>query len=175
MSLVLITAAALVASGASELSVTLMKEGYKAVQLLPSAAGHLHTSGSLQCRKVDVLVDTGASNTVIDIEVARELGLKLTPIDQRGAGVGEASVAVNRVAGAAFSVGGIPIEGDVFTMDLSAIRAALAARGETAFQAVLGGDTMRKLDAILIYRENILLLRDGKHRPPAADGNGTIR
>ena len=146
-----------------ELGRTLKRQGYEAVRLQPSATGHLHTTGSLQGRAVEVLVDTGASNTVIDIEVAKELGLTLTPVKQRGVGVGEASVAVNRVTGLRFSVGGIPVEGDVFTMDLSAIRTALAARGVTAFQAVLGGDAMRKLDAILLYRENTLFLRSQKN------------
>jgi predicted aspartyl protease len=141
------------------LTQVLEEQGYQALQLRPSATGHLHTSGALGDRLVEVLVDTGASNTVIDLALARELGLALTPVRERGAGVGETTVAVDRVAGAKFSVGGLRVEGDVFAMDLSTINAALAARGVPPFQAVLGGDSMRKLDAILLYRENTLLLR----------------
>jgi len=44
-------------------------------------------------------------------------------------------------------------------MDLSAIRAALAARGVSAFHAVIGGDTKLKMNAILLYSEKTLLLR----------------
>jgi predicted aspartyl protease len=152
-------AAALGTLAPGTLTESLEAQGYKVVQLQPTAVGHLHTSGSLGGRPVEVLVDTGASNTVIDVALARELGLTLTPVKERGAGVGERTVAVNKVTGANFSVGGIRIEGDVFTMDLSTVNAALAARGVTSFQAVLGGDTMRKLHAILLYRENTLLLR----------------
>jgi hypothetical protein len=155
--------AAIASSSAGGLTEALQAEGYTAVRLRPSTTGHLHTSGFLQGRSVEVLVDTGASNTVIDIELAKALGLTLTAVEQRGVGVGLASVSVSRVTGASFSVGGIPIEGDVFAMDLSGVRKALAARGVAGFHAVLGGDTMRKLDAILLYGENALFLRPEKH------------
>lgn len=153
-----IVAACLVKSTAT-LSSTLLADGYKAVHLRPTIAGHLQTSGVLQGQPVEVIIDTGASNTVVDIEFARKLGLQLVPVEQRGAGVGKASVSVKRVTNPILSVGGIPILGDVFTMDLSAATAALRARGGPSFQVVVGGDTMRKLEAILIYRENTLFLR----------------
>ena len=151
--------AAAAPGGAADLRTQLTQSGYVAVQLRPSGVGHLHTDGTLQGRSVEVLVDTGASNTVIDVELARELGLRLIPTAQRGAGVGDASVAVNRIEGAALFVGGVPITGEIYTMDFSSLRAALRARGVEAPAAVLGGDAMRRLDAVLVYRENLLFLR----------------
>jgi predicted aspartyl protease len=142
-----------------DLCADLVADGDAAVQLRATRVGHLHTTGTLQGRAVEILVDTGASNTVIDVELARELGLRLTPSAQRGAGVGDSSVAVNRVDGAEMVVGGVRISGDIYTMDFTSLRAALGARGVEAPVAVLGGDAMRSLDAVLVYRENLLFLR----------------
>lgn len=151
-------AAAIVAPVPTSLVKVLQAQGYKAVQLKPSVVGHLHSTGSVAGRPVEVLVDTGASNTVIDIGLARELELTLTPVIEGGAGVGGAAVPVYRASGVNLTVGDVRIDGDVFTMDLAAVNAAVEARGGTAFRAVLGGDAMRKLDAVLLYRENTLLM-----------------
>jgi hypothetical protein len=124
-----------------------------------SGVGHLHTEGELNGKALEVLVDTGASNTIIDVDLARRLGLVLTPGPQSGAGIGAATVPVMLVEDAVFSVHDVAVPGPIYAMDFTSLRAALQARGSAVPGAVLGGDAMRALDAVLAYRQNQLYLR----------------
>jgi len=78
-------------------------------------------------RAVEVLVDTGASNTVIDVEVAREMRLRLAASTRSGAGIGDALAAIYEVEGADLLISGVHIPGPIYAMDFTTLRAARCA------------------------------------------------
>lgn len=137
----------------------LKKDGYLNVPLRESGAGHMYATGKLCGRIIDVLVDTGASHTVIDRSLALELGLTLLPSAQAGAGIGDAQAAAELIGHVDMVLGDVRIPVEAYAMDLNNIRVALAARGVSAPSAVLGGDALRALDAVLLYRDGTLHLR----------------
>ncbi len=51
------------------LSTFLREAGYQQVALTRSAVGHFHTGGTLNGRRVDVLLDMGAASTVVSLAV----------------------------------------------------------------------------------------------------------
>lgn len=150
------------ASVQADLDGQLLRAGYVAVPLRASGVGHLHTDGTLDGQAVEVLVDTGASNTVLDIDLARRLGLRLRPSPRSGGGIGSATVEIMLIEGAALTVHGIAVPGPIYAMDMTHLKAALRARGSAVPDVVLGGDAMRALDAVLAYAQDRLFLK-----PPA--------
>ena len=157
---------AAVAQPAADLGAWLLARGYVALAMRDSGIGHLYARATIDGREVDVLIDTGASNTVVDATLARTLGLKLKPSPMAGAGVGDSRVAADIVEGADVRVGGVPVGGMVYTMDLTQLGVALRARGVEPPSLILGGDAMRALHAVLVYHENRLYLRRDAAAPP---------
>jgi hypothetical protein len=144
--------------GAYDFTDSLLRQGYVAVALHDSGVGHLYAQGTVNGRAVKVLVDTGASNTVIDADLAKEMMLPTTASGRSGAGVGSARLAANKVEEIDLAVGGVRIRQPVYTMDLAHVRAALASRGVAPPSVVLGADAMRALSGVLVYSRNVLYL-----------------
>lgn len=111
----------------------------------------------------NLLVDTGASSTVLDAERSKKVGLKWKQTSD---------VPVNLLSVDTPSMVS-PCDGIVFglhqsralqlwTLDLSAVKAALRERGETSFDGVLGADFLRMHTAIVDYESMTLFVRDMK-------------
>lgn len=64
---------------ASMLADCLAELGLQSHPLTRNAAGHFQISGELAGEKVDLLVDTGAGSTVVDVGYCRTRGLPLAP------------------------------------------------------------------------------------------------
>ena len=69
----------------------LFARGFFHIPLRRTGSGHFELHGKLGGRNVPVLLDTGASKTVVDAEAARTIGLALTPLSKKGGGAGRPS------------------------------------------------------------------------------------
>ena len=126
--------------------------GYESVPLAPSAVGHLHVQGRFNDRPVTVLIDTGASETVIDEGFARAEGLDLKRSTRSGGGAGTGRLPVHSVAGARLTVGDVEVAaGKLWVVDLGNVTAALARKGVAPPQVILGADVLSKRDAVIDY------------------------
>ena len=64
---------------ASTLADCLAGLGFQAHPLTRNALGHFQIAGELAGSQVDLLVDTGAASTVVDLGYCRTRGLPLSP------------------------------------------------------------------------------------------------
>jgi hypothetical protein len=138
----------------------LEQDGYTRVPLTRSGIGHFHTDGTLDGRPLSVLVDTGAGGTVFSLDIAREMGLALTPLNMYGGGAGAAQLAVYRIGEASFRLGDVvPKLGGLLAMDLTHVNQAAALRGSGPIDAVLGADVLEAHAAVIDYGSSSLYLK----------------
>ena len=138
----------------------LEQNGYIRVPLSRSGIGHFHTEGTLNGRPMSVLVDTGAGSTVFSLDLARELGLRLTKLDMMGGGAGGAQLDVYGIREARFRLGKImPTLSMLLAMDLTHVNQAAALRRSGPIDAVLGADVLEAHAAVIDYGSSSLYLK----------------
>ena len=136
------------------------QSGYTRVPLSRSGIGHFHTDGTLDGRPLSVLVDTGAGSTVFSLDIARELGLKLTKLGMRGGGAGAAELDVYGIREARFRLGQImPRIVMLLAMDLTHVNQAASLRRSGPIDAVLGADVLEAHSAVIDYGSSSLYLK----------------
>jgi len=138
----------------------LEQDGYTRVPLTRSGIGHFHTDGTLNGRAISVLVDTGAGSTVFSLDIARELGLRLTKLEMRGGGAGSAELDVYGIREARFRLGRIvPRIVMLLAMDLTHVNQAASLRRSGPIDAVLGADVLEAHSAVIDYGSSSLYLK----------------
>lgn len=142
-----------------DLAEFLSERGYTGISLLRSVVGHFHTAGTLNGRPVQVLVDSGASVTVVARSLVAELKLHSERFDHDAGGAGGA-MEQYVVKGAALQIGSfIPRLADVAGLDFEHINAPLRANGATEVDVILGADVFDTHAAIIDYATRTLFLR----------------
>jgi predicted aspartyl protease len=139
----------------------LQQEGYRRVPLGRNGVGHFEANGTLAGRAIRVLVDTGAASTVVNLSLARELGLEVVSIGRRGGGAGGAQLEIFQLHGAKLELDGAhPRPSALYAMDLSHVNAALAMKRAAPVEAVLGVDVFERQEAVIDYGSSSLFLKD---------------
>lgn len=138
----------------------LKQKGYSAIPLRETIAGHLELKVTLSNTEVFFLLDTGAGNTVIDIEFARDNNLNPTELETKGGGVGTSELQIfqlriDELTLDNFLVKDIPI----YAVDLTHVKQSLLAKGETNLPVgVIGADILRQHRAVIDYAADKLYL-----------------
>lgn len=141
----------------------LKSQGYCRVPLARNGVGHFETGGALAGRAVRVLIDTGAASTVVSLSLAQELGLKLTSLGKRGGGAGGAQLEIFQLEGTPLKLDhAVPRPKALYAMDLGHVNAALALKGATPVDVILGVDVFEKQVAVIDYGSSSLFLRDAE-------------
>ncbi len=142
------------------LATFLNQNSYIQIPLSKSGVGHFHTEGLLNDRPVSVLIDTGASNTVFSLELVQEMTLPTEKLSILGGGAGAAQFEVYQFQDAHFVIGDIsPKALGFLAMDLSHVNQALALKGSTPVDAILGVDVLEAHSAVIDYGSSSLYLK----------------
>src|SRR5205807_2649197 len=130
----------------------LNRTGYTQIPLSKSGVGHFHTEGLLNDRSISVLIDTGAASTIFSLDLAREMDLPMTKLSMLGGGAGAAQSELHQIQGARLLIGDISPKVRAFlAMDLSHVSQALALKGSTLVDAILGVDVLEAHSAVIDY------------------------
>ena len=142
-------------------------KGYKRIPLGRNGVGHFEAKGTLAGRAIRVLIDTGAASTVVSLSLAREIGIKATSLGRMGGGAGGAQLEIFQLLDAELLLEGArPQPQSLYAMDLSHVNAALALKGTTPVDAILGVDVLAKQEAVIDYGSSSLFLRDAEPASP---------
>jgi clan AA aspartic protease (TIGR02281 family) len=143
----------------NELTEFLTARGYVRIALTRSLIGHFHTTGTLNDRPVEILVDTGASCTVVSMAVAESLGLAAERLDEGAAGAG-GTFEQFKIAGASLRLGEFePRMAGPIGLDFEQINAPLRAQGSTEVDMILGTDVFDNHSAVIDYESLSLFLK----------------
>lgn len=137
----------------------LTARGYLQIPLARSGVGHFHMYGTLNGRRVEVLMDTGAACTVVAMSIVEALGLQSEWIDQAGGGAG-GSLDQFRICGADFRLGSLsPRLAGPVGIDFEHVNASLRAHGSAEVDMILGVDVFDAHAAVIDYSSQLLFLK----------------
>ena len=147
---------------ATELSVFLKEHGFRRHALLQNKVGHFHIAGQLNEHPVDILLDTGAASTVVDLNFCKEKGISTHSTGKLGGGAGSVTMAIHVLDGAVLRLDELPLKADgIYAIDLSDVNQGLTSRGADRVDAIIGVDILRFHQAIIDYATMSLFLRHG--------------
>jgi predicted aspartyl protease len=108
-----------------------------------------------------LIVDTGASNTVFDKTRIERLipDPKFKQVDKMSTGLGTSSMESHSVVIDQFQLGEILLRKlKVMVLDLSHVNASYEEMNLKAIDGVIGGDILKKYNAVIDYKKKILAL-----------------
>ena len=134
--------------------------GFRRHSLRRNEVGHFVLEGSLGHETIDILLDTGASNTILDLEWARSRGIPLVKTGQRGGGAGSTEMEIYSLGDVPLVLDGLPVRSDgIFALDMSHVNSGLARKGAAPVTAVIGADVLSHHEAVIDYATASLYLR----------------
>jgi clan AA aspartic protease (TIGR02281 family) len=148
------------AADAPDLAAYLAAHGFVAVPLVVNAVGHFEVAALVNGQAARLLLDTGASHTVLATPSIARLGLHTTPSTQRASGVGSGDHATETTVVDELRLGDVTLRAlTATTFDLGHVNRALAAHGGTPIDGAVGGDVLRPAEAVIDYARATLYLR----------------
>ena len=144
-----------------KLKTFLTKRGFTNIPLKANVVGHFEVEAKLNGVPIVLILDTGASGTVIDIGVANLMELDLKLQDTQGGGVGSQKMDIHSFQAKSLVIGSMELtEIEIYAMDLSHARASLSERGaDGEIHGILGADLLIPCEAVIDYAEKTLFLK----------------
>ena len=124
-----------------------------------SASKHLLGRFTVNGHKGVFLIDTGASNSCMDIALAEQYDLAVAgePLSVTGAGNEKLSAQASQKSHLGYQ-GQELFQVEFMLIDMEAINSALEEQGESPIDGILGADLLVALSAVIDYKEKRLLL-----------------
>lgn len=137
------------------------KNKYTQIPVKLNAVGHLEVEVRIDNIKASFLVDTGASNTVIDIGFAKENLLEFASIEELGGGVGTSQMVLFHKKVDLFKINDFEIPSfDLYATDFTHVKDSLAKKGiNEPCDGVIGADILIKYKAKINYKKRRLYLK----------------
>jgi len=137
----------------------LSQHGFHRHPLVRNQVGHLQLVGLLDDAPVDILLDTGAASTVVDLSYCRAKGIPTRDTGKLGGGAGGITLAIHALDGATLSLDGHPLRGDgIYAVDLTHVNEGLVTKGASRVHGVLGADVLTYHQAVIDYATMSLFL-----------------
>ena len=144
-----------------DLRVFLMGRGYTAVPMVRLSTGHFSVSGSADEVTLDLIVDTGASHTLLDTERVGRFGIRTVDEGSRATGVEYANQSVESGRLDNVAVGAVRMETlRVTVVDLSQVNRVLQRMGDGQVDGILGSDALVAREAVIDYGNRSLYLKE---------------
>jgi len=137
----------------------LSKKDYQAVRLQTLPSGHHIVKAKLNAKKGVFILDTGASNTCIDVAKTKRFKLKLKESDHKATGAGTMEIDIQTAHKNKLKIRDWQIKKlDVVVMDLSHINRALSIF-DVKIDGIIGADILQNGKGVIQYDKNLLFLK----------------
>lgn len=140
----------------SALADLLSRHDFRRFTMSRSPVGHLKLAGHVDGRPIDIVLDTGASKTLVELTYCRAEGIAVTDTGQPGHGGN-----VFTLGDVAMTLDGLNLRTDgIFAIDMSSTNERLIKRGIDPIRAVIGQDVLRYHQAVIDYATLTLFLKE---------------
>jgi hypothetical protein len=140
----------------SALAELLFRHRFRRFIMSRTPVGHLKLLGHLDSRPIDIVLDTGASKTFVELTYCRSEGIAVSDTGQPGHGGN-----VYTLGDVRLTLEGLPILSDgIFALDMTSTNQRLIARGIDPIRAVIGQDVLRHHQAVIDYATLALYLNE---------------
>ena len=149
----------------SAIAELLARHGFRRFMMLRTQVGHLKLVGHIDGRPMDIVVDTGAAKTFVELGYCRSEGIAVTDTGMAGApaaGAGSGAVSnVYTLGDARLTLDGLPVRTDgIFAIDMTYTNQKLMMKGADPIRAVIGQDVLRNHQAVIDYATLALFLKE---------------
>ncbi len=140
----------------------LILKDYHSVVLSPLISGHYVLTGYINGKKGRFILDTGASNTCVDVELADYFSLSPEVTDEKGTGAGNNDIDLMLANDVRIRLGNRYFyDRHIALLDMSHINNALVKFDIEKVHGVIGADILHFAQSIIHYGMNRLYL----HKP----------
>ena len=149
----------------SALAELLSRHGFRRFTMSRTGVGHLLLAGHLDGRPIDIVLDTGAGKTFVELGYCRSEGIAVSDTGQPGApAAGAASSTVSNIYtlnDVQLNLDGMRVRCDgIFAIDMTHTNQKLRMRGVDPIRAVIGQDDLRYHQAVIDYAALALFLKE---------------
>lgn len=145
----------------SAIAELLSRHGFRRFKMSRTKVGHLQLVGHLDGRRIDIVVDTGAAKTIVDLSYCRSEGIAVSDTGQPAAGAGGITVSGYTLGDVRLTLEGLPVRSDgLFAIDLTNTNQKLVMKGADPIRAVIGQDVLRYHQAVIDYATLALFLKE---------------
>ena len=146
---------------ASAVAELLSHHGFRRFIMSRSPVGHLKLVGHFDGRPIDVVLDTGASKTFVELNYCRSEGIAVRDTGLPGHGGN-----VHTLGDVQLTLEGLTVRTDgIFAIDMTSTNERLMMRGIDPIRAVIGQDVLRHHQAMIDYATLSLFLKEGPAEP----------
>jgi predicted aspartyl protease len=140
----------------SALEELLSRQGFRRFVMSRSQFGHVTLLGQVDSRPIDIVLDTGAGNTFVELGYCRSEGIAVNDTGQPGQGGN-----VHTLGEALLTLDGLPVRtAGLFAIDMTATNQRLTMKGADPIRAVIGQDVLRNHQAVIDYAALALFLKE---------------
>lgn len=148
-----------------DLAAFLSARGYIALRTQRSAVGHFEIEARINDVPALLLIDTGASMTVIDEQSAQKLALPLETAEEKAGGLGVTDLTISQGVLDHLKIDTFTLaQVETYVMNLSHVNRALEARNARRADGIIGADILSNHAAMIDYCDAIVYLK------PTQDG-----
>lgn len=140
----------------SAIAELLSRRGFRRFMMSRTPVGHLKLAGHLDDRPIDIVLDTGASKTFVELNYCRSEGIAVTDTGLPGHGGN-----VYTLGDVRLTLDGLPVRTDgIFALDMTSTNQRLMMKGVEPIRAVIGQDVLRYHQAVIDYATLTLFLKE---------------
>lgn len=142
---------------------TLKKKKYIKIKLERIATNHLEIEGKINNIKGRFILDTGASNSCVGLDLIDYFQLEAKESETKAAGAGAINMETQQSEDNKLQLGNWKTkELNLVLFDLSHVNTALEQHSAKKVHGIIGADVLQKGKAFIDYSKNILYLKKTK-------------
>jgi predicted aspartyl protease len=143
-----------------KLTSILKRKGYVQIKLKKINTNHFEIKAKLNGVNGRFILDTGASNSCIDITLAEKFKLKVTDSDTKAAGAGAIGMETKIAKKNAIQLKDWKFKNlNLVLFDLTHVNTALTEHHAEAVDGIVGADILEKGNAIIDYKNKCVYLK----------------
>lgn len=147
----------------SSLKKLLEKKKYQKIKLRKISTNHLELDAELNGVKGRFILDTGASNSCVGVDLIEHFKLEAEESETKAAGAGATDMETQQSGNNTLSIGKWKTKKfDLVLFDLSHVNSALEQHKAEKVHGIIGADVLEKGKAVIDYDKKVLYLRKSK-------------